>query len=942
MPITKTYFSPTSIGGCQLWIDAADANGYLLSGSTVTKLNDKSGNNNSSTSSTGTVTYQAKGLNGLPAFSLNATGGFRGPITISSTNITAFVVATINAGVNYNGRLLGLATPTLNDYENATTCEPFFSLFTGPNIGGYRNGYLSQTTGGSYDTPFLGKSIFTGASNIVTINERQGTSVATSGPLSISQYGFGCEAKDNAGVNWYGMVSEMIVYNSLLSDPQQTQIQTYLKQKWFMGGSTTLTKTPYYKAFTPLSINTCALWLDAADSTTITGTNPITAWTDKSGTGRPVTITSGPTYGSTTQNGNKTLVFSNNQITTSIASAVGTGDFTLVAVWKQVSAGTNTVLSLGTSQSSSQSLGFSANKYNFYQYGSLESAYTASAGTWVAQVGTRISSVKTLYVNGNVGTTPATDSYNQTVTTVTIGKGDTFAISGEVGEIMIYTGTMSTDDKELLESYLTQKWGLTTYLPSSHRNFKKPAGLPAAVPSVILLFTTLSSFMSTVYNLSGTYALANIANAVTSLSATPAYIWTVAVPSGAKGKNGILAIFFNMYSVTQFTANQYFDYGVYVDGVAQMLGDSSGTIRYVQTAGGNYAMSSGGISLGVNGLINGFPLILPLSFLTSASQIQIGIKNSFSAMSPVSSSGPAYTSNVLTSTGTGATLIPQNTFTTTGSNTYTLPANTSAGVPIGIYVYLWGGGGGYYGGGGGGSGGYTSGFYACSPGTVFTTIVAAVPPASGLGTFSNGGGAGTGYTGGGAGGGGGGFSAIFLGTSPAVSNLIALAGGGGGGSFSNSGGGGGGSNGGYGYLNDTGAYITGVRPGTQTAGGINTSYTSATSPGQWYGGTTPNGGGGGGFYGGAGGANVGNGGAGGSGFTSNLTSGAVTTTGSTYTGPTNPTVATLSNVLPPNTSSPYYVTGYGHGALGTGLVVIVPAIGTNPVQIGVAATLYSG
>ena len=57
--------------------------------------------------------------------------------------------------------------------------------------------------------------------------------------------------------------------------------------------------------------------------------------------------------------------------------------------------------------------------------------------------------------------------------------------------------------------------------------------------------------MSQVFTLS-TYSLANIANAVTSLSATPAYVWTVAVPSGAKGKNAILAVVFNLYSLTQF------------------------------------------------------------------------------------------------------------------------------------------------------------------------------------------------------------------------------------------------------------------------------------------------------------------------------------------------------------------------------------------------------
>ena len=100
-------FTPTDITGCQLWLDANDTTTVSLSGNTVTQINDKSGNSNNTTSSTGTVTYAATGLNGRPAFSFYATGGFRGPTSITGTTLTAFTVATLNSGVNYNGRLLG-------------------------------------------------------------------------------------------------------------------------------------------------------------------------------------------------------------------------------------------------------------------------------------------------------------------------------------------------------------------------------------------------------------------------------------------------------------------------------------------------------------------------------------------------------------------------------------------------------------------------------------------------------------------------------------------------------------------------------------------------------------------------------------------------------------------------------------------------------------------
>ena len=74
---------------------------------------------------------------------------------------------------------------------------------------------------------------------------------------------------------------------------------------------------------------------------------------------------------------------------------------------------------------------------------------------------------------------PASDSFNVTDTTVTIGKGDNFAITGEIAEIMVYTGTMSDTNRQLLEGYLAQKWGLTGSLPVDHSSLTLPVGAPA-------------------------------------------------------------------------------------------------------------------------------------------------------------------------------------------------------------------------------------------------------------------------------------------------------------------------------------------------------------------------------------------------------------------------------------------------------------------------------
>ena len=506
-------FVPTQISGCVLWLDGADSSTVTLSSSAITQWNDKSTSANhfvqATTANSPTVGTSANGLptiyfattnQQLVSSQNNATSG-----NASRTVIQVFWCPTSSSGYySVTGTESGASPPTAWGHAknpNADIDYPFMYSSAGYDIYTFEN---------STPNPIITYCQYDSTAS--TISAYYATSGATNGTTTVGNFTTRSTAFNTTAGVWYlgrrqqaatGSVTshllEMIQYNKPLSTTERQNIESYLAQKWSLsstlsvghpGLNTTVYNSdyikntvpknftkpiPYFATFSPTQFPGCALWLDAADSSTVTGTAPITGWTDKSGNARTVTITSGPTYGSTTRNGKNTMSFNNNVISSSIASAVGTGDFTLIAVWYQSSAGTNTVLSLGTPASSSQSLGYSGNKYNFYQYGSIESAYTTTP-TFVIQVGTRISSVKKLYITGNAGTTPASDSFNQTVTTVTIGKGDNFAITGEIGEIMVYTGTMSDTSRQSLESYLAQKWGLTASLPGGHSHFTQQTG----------------------------------------------------------------------------------------------------------------------------------------------------------------------------------------------------------------------------------------------------------------------------------------------------------------------------------------------------------------------------------------------------------------------------------------------------------------------------------
>jgi len=486
---TYNNFTPATFLGCTLWLDAADSSSITTSSGNVTQWRDKSGNANHTTAGTGQPTYTS------PYVVFGGSAQLILPL-VFSTDYSIFIVAKTtqttgtSGGQWYSG--VGLfdaeITGIKNDY-GMTLVGGY--LATGAGNPDTTIQSASQVNNGNL---FIAEYIRTSSSGLMSNIVTGGTAVTITGPTGTrtdaTRISLGAL---QTNLNYFiGSIAEVIAFNTVISVAQRQTIEGYLAQKWGFVASLPANhpgaKTngpisisiPYSATFNPLSIGGCALWLDAADSTTVTGTSPITAWLDKSSAGRTVTITSGPTYGSTTRNGKNTMSFNNNVISSSIASAVGTGDFTLIAVWYQSSAGTNTVLSLGAVASSSQSLGYSGNKYNFYQYGSLESAYTTTP-TWVVQVGTRISSVKKVYVTGTPGTTPASDSFNVTNTTVTIGKGDNFAIAGEIGEIMVFTGTMSDPNRQLLESYLAQKWGIQQQLPAGHTYYTSPAGLPTSI-----------------------------------------------------------------------------------------------------------------------------------------------------------------------------------------------------------------------------------------------------------------------------------------------------------------------------------------------------------------------------------------------------------------------------------------------------------------------------
>jgi hypothetical protein len=260
--------------------------------------------------------------------------------------------------------------------------------------------------------------------------------------------------------------------------------------------------------WTPAQITT-ALWLDAADASTVTQSSGlISQVNDKSGNGRNFTAsgTARPTYTPGALNGRAELTFGGTQWLTSESSAVtwtflhdSTGS-SIFAIWKPgITSDPNTFYGLiGTCAGSSGNVGIflsyddraSVPRNNkliaFVARGggmTPISAFTADnfatpntyqiAGC-VLNPSAAASSRSSIRVNG--GTASETNAETATA----VDTAPTFALqvgalgnnvgplTGGLTELVIVSGITTTDTRQRIEGYLAHKWNLAANLPADH------------------------------------------------------------------------------------------------------------------------------------------------------------------------------------------------------------------------------------------------------------------------------------------------------------------------------------------------------------------------------------------------------------------------------------------------------------------------------------------
>ena len=513
-------FKPTSIPGCQLWLDGADQSSVTFSsGSNVSQWNDKSGNGLNATVLNGTPTYtQALGMtfNGSSALQVN--------YTASPTIETLFVIIKFNS-VSAQGNIFSGTAMGQREYL-------LFSPYSPGTIylGRYGNGPSGSINGGTVITSsnYMLGYVFNGTAN--TISFYQGGNVTSSGtPQFTYSSGGTISAIGSYNGNGYlqGQIYELIVYSTALTAVQRQQIEGYLAWKWNLQGSLTSTH-PYYlttgnylnsltlakthpfysqvpmsRPFTPLDLPGCTLWLDAADQRTMTfsGTSNITTWSDKSGVNNSLSNTTGNPPYFTTYNGYQTISFRGSMATTSNALSnqtfsVAPANISIFLVTQElnngnygsanqypgiltifpnplsgsdylnglaIDGGNNSTVIMevyggGSTNTQTTGMGYSGSGFTPYKVYSF----------------TNTSNVMTAYGNGTLwGTT--TFNYNTTNVGIVLGMRflanvitsttNASAYDGNISEILIYNNALGEAQRQQVEGYLAAKWGLLNDLP---------------------------------------------------------------------------------------------------------------------------------------------------------------------------------------------------------------------------------------------------------------------------------------------------------------------------------------------------------------------------------------------------------------------------------------------------------------------------------------------
>jgi len=526
-----SYFNPTLVGGCSLWLDGADpaGNGVIpANGTSITSWVDKSlsGNTCSNASSPNSPVLYSSILNGKSVLS------FTGPAVLNTTT-SQWLDNTVMAFPNTTNTIFALV------YNNNSTTKSFtannyiisgradalisYSSYSGNNFAtfvGSGSGWNdlntntpSQNMNGVWAITGMtqNSSTLTPYYNGVALNTKSGTMASTTGFI------IGDAPSGYRGQCWNGYMAEIIMFPTVLGNTQRQQIEGYLAWKWGLVSSlpashpyalspsfglpslvpnapakTTLT----YANHPVVAISGCALWFDGTDPLG-TGMAPangtsLTTWANKGTTSVTLAYgTSQPTYSANFQNGLGSVSFNNNYFSAAYSFNLQTKSaFIVCSQSNNATDSPQGILSFYGSGldtvASTNGYGYQATQGGYGSFGWLYNIFAGGSTGYYIATGTAGANTP-MGIYGNV----FSNQYEQTfkdgssVTNFTISTTPGMATNlmvgarlisgglrgsffGNICEIIVYNVALSTVQRQTIEGYLAQKWGLTANLPVGH------------------------------------------------------------------------------------------------------------------------------------------------------------------------------------------------------------------------------------------------------------------------------------------------------------------------------------------------------------------------------------------------------------------------------------------------------------------------------------------
>jgi len=476
MPITKLYNNYNivqSVSGLQLWLDANDYSTLDLINLSLQQWNDKSGYGRNATkygTALTNATYVSNGLNNLPSIHINDRQGLYAymPCGTTNTGVTVFVVykndetgikspfEIISRGhfnfpgpfdiydtTRYVGDSSGIDMGT-SSYNLRTATSPIVFSFTAK-----KDEWKEYVNGISkFDSSFCNK--YGDTTNYIYI---------------------GIRADKNTDLTTFnGYMSEIILYNRILTTDERQKIELYLISKWNITSATATIQ------------NGLQLWLDANDYSTLTldlTNSSLQKWNDKSGYGRNAIKygTANATYVINGLNNMPSINITEGQgLYAKIPSGTTNSNITVFIVFNSL--GTpgklSGLISRGTTslpgpfdmydntRISGNTSGYKTFSSTFNLNNTLKPillSFSISNGSWKE------------YINGNLQFDSSfADIYSDTTDYIYIGTraDNTTVFNGFISEIMVYNIYIDTNDRQNIEKYLKLKWNIPHYKSTNY------------------------------------------------------------------------------------------------------------------------------------------------------------------------------------------------------------------------------------------------------------------------------------------------------------------------------------------------------------------------------------------------------------------------------------------------------------------------------------------